>query len=101
MRRLFSFSALVLILLLSSTATLCQQLTVQTESAKRVVLSRTDREALPHVTVTASEHSACPVNFEGVSLKSVLEKVGFPRDRFLCLGVTDENAELFWFHRPI
>ena len=35
-----------------------------------------DLEALPHVKVTASEHSSGPVNFEGVTLKSVLEKGG-------------------------
>jgi len=41
-----------------------------------VVLNRTDLEALPHIKVTATEHSSGPVNFEGVTLKSVLEKAG-------------------------
>lgn len=53
----------------------CQQLTVQTDSGKQV-LSRTELEALPHVKLTAQEHSSLPVRFEGVTLKSVLEKAG-------------------------
>jgi hypothetical protein len=76
MKRLFFFSALLFSLVFSSGALQCQQLTVQTDSGKRVVLSRADLEALPHVKVTASEHSSGPVNFEGVTLKSVLEKAG-------------------------
>jgi len=52
-----------------------QNLTVQTDSGKQV-LSRTEIEALPHLKVTASEHSSGPVAFEGVTLKSVLEKAG-------------------------
>src|SRR4029077_9369376 len=43
---------------------------------KPVLLNRADLEALPHVKVTAAEHSSGPVNFEGVTLKSVLEKAG-------------------------
>ena len=52
-----------------------QQLTIQTDAGKQV-LSRTHIEALPHVNVTASEHSSGPVGFEGVTLKSILEKAG-------------------------
>ena len=76
MRKLCLFSALLFALVFSSGALQCQPLTVQTDSGKQVVLSRTDLEALPHVKVTASEHSSGPVNFEGVTLKSVLEKAG-------------------------
>jgi hypothetical protein len=76
MKKLSLFSALLLALVFTSVPLLCQQLTVQTDSGKQVVLSRTDLEALPHVKVTASEHSSGPVNFEGVTLKSVLEKAG-------------------------
>ena len=54
----------------------CQELTVQIDSGKQIVLSRADLDALPHVKVTASEHSPGSVNFEGVTLKSVLEKAG-------------------------
>jgi len=76
MRRLFLLSALLLALALSSLALESQQLTVQTDSGKQVVLSRADLEALPHVKVTVSEHSSAPVNLEGVTLRSVLEKAG-------------------------
>jgi hypothetical protein len=70
------FSALLSALIFSSGALQCQQLTVQTDSGKQMVLNRTDLEGLPHVKVTASEHSSGPVNFEGVTVKSVLEKAG-------------------------
>ena len=76
MKRLFLFSASVFALVFSSCGLECQQLTVQTGPGKQVVLNRADLEALPHVKLTASEHSSGPVNFEGVALKSVLEKAG-------------------------
>jgi hypothetical protein len=76
MERRFFFSALLFGLVFASGALQCQQLTVQTDSGKQVVLGRVDLEALPHVKVTASEHSSGPVNFEGVTLKSVLENAG-------------------------
>src|SRR5216684_4264533 len=75
MKRRWVLSAL-LALVFSSGVLQCQQLTVQADSGKQVVLSRTDLEALPHVRVTTSEHSSGPVNFEGVTLKSVLERAG-------------------------
>jgi hypothetical protein len=76
MKTLFLFSALLFALVFSSARLQCQQLTIQTDSGKQVLLSRADLEALPHIKVTASEHSSGPVNFEGVTLKSVLEKAG-------------------------
>jgi hypothetical protein len=76
MKRLFLFSASVFVLVFSTADLQCQQLTVQTDPGKQVVLNRADLEALPHVKVTVSEHSSGPVNFEGVALKSVLEKAG-------------------------
>jgi len=76
MKRRVLFSALVFALVFSSLALQCQQLTVQTDSGKQVVLNRSDLETLPHIKVTAAEHSSGPVNFEGVTLKSVLEKAG-------------------------
>jgi len=75
MNRLSVVPALLFAFVFGSVAVQCQQLTVQTDSGKHV-LNRTDLEALPHVKVTASEHSSAPVNFEGVTLKSVLEKAG-------------------------
>ena len=64
-----------LLICLLAPALLGQQLTVQTDADKQV-LSRADIEALPHVKVTAAEHTSGPVSFEGVTLKSVLEKAG-------------------------
>jgi len=76
MKRLCLFFVLLFALVFSSASLQAQQLTVQADSGKQVVLSRADLEALPHIKVTASEHSSGPVVFEGVSLKSVLEKAG-------------------------
>ena len=76
MKRLFLWSALLLVALFHSSAARCQQLTVQNEAGKQVVLSRAEIEALPHVTVTATEHSGTAVKFEGVSLKERPRKAG-------------------------
>jgi hypothetical protein len=65
MKRFSLFLTLLLALVFSSVALQCQQLTVQIDSGKQVVLSRADLEALPHVKVTASEHSSGPVNLKG------------------------------------
>jgi hypothetical protein len=76
MKRFFLCSALLLAVLFHSSGVQCQQLTVQNDAGKQVVLSQSEIEALPHVTVTATEHSGTAVKFEGVALKSVLEKAG-------------------------
>lgn len=52
-----------------------QQLTVQNDDGKQTVLARTDLEALPHVKLQASAHDVS-ATFEGVTVKSVLEKAG-------------------------
>ena len=75
MKKSFLFAALLAIVF-SSAVLQCQQLTVQNDTGKQVLLSRADLEALPHIRVAAAEHSSGPVNFEGVTLKSVLEKAG-------------------------
>ena len=75
MKRLFSLSVFLSLLVFTSTVLQCQQLIVQTEAGKQI-LDRGDVEALPHIRVTASEHSSPPVTFEGVTVKSVLEKAG-------------------------
>lgn len=54
---------------------LSQQLTVTSETGKSVVLTRADLDSLPHLKVTTSP-SGTPEMFEGVALKSVLERVG-------------------------
>jgi hypothetical protein len=43
----------LLALVFSSLAVQCQQLTVQSEAGKQVILNRSDLEALPHVKVIA------------------------------------------------
>lgn len=53
----------------------CQQLTVQKETGKQTILSRAEIEALPHVKITAGV-AGNSANFEGVSLKAVLERAG-------------------------
>jgi len=68
-------SHVLLLLIFTSPFLQCQNLSVQTDAGKQA-LSRADLEALPHVKVTASEHGSAPVTFEGVTLKSVLEKAG-------------------------
>jgi hypothetical protein len=75
MKILFRFYGALLLLIFASPFLRCQQLSVQTEAGKQI-LSRVDLEALPHVKVTASEHGSPAVTFEGVTLKSVLEKAG-------------------------
>jgi len=76
MKRRSRFLVLLWALVFGSAAAPCQQLTVQAEPGKQVILSREDLEALPHVKVSAAEHGAAPVEFDGVTLKSVLEKGG-------------------------
>jgi len=75
MKRLFWLHSPLILFVFASSFLQCQQLVVQTEAGKQS-LSRADLEALPHVKVTASEHGSPPVSFEGVTLKSVLEKTG-------------------------
>src|SRR5262245_47989464 len=50
--------------------------TFQTDAGKQVVLGRNDIEALPRIKVSVAEHSSGPVSFEGVTIKSVLERAG-------------------------
>jgi hypothetical protein len=56
----------------------CQQIAIQTDAGKEIVLTRADIEALPHMNVTtgAPDTPDTPVTFAGVSLKAVLEKSG-------------------------
>jgi hypothetical protein len=76
MRKRSLLSAVLFTFVFSTGVLQCQRLTVQSDSGKPVVFSRTDLEGLPRIKVTASEHFSGPVNFEGVTLKSVLEKAG-------------------------
>lgn len=67
--------ALWCVLIVQSVAAHAQQLTIQNEDGKQTTLSRADLEALPHVKVQATAHDVS-ASFEGVMLKSVLEKAG-------------------------
>jgi hypothetical protein len=75
MKRHFSLLALLFALVLNVRSAQGQQLTVQNESGKQIVLSRGDIEDLTHVQATAGT-SSDPITYEGVTLKSVLEKAG-------------------------
>lgn len=75
MKRHFSLLGPLFVLVLAVHITQGQQLTVQTEAGKQVVLGRGDIESLTHIQVTAGA-SSDPATFEGVTLKSVLEKAG-------------------------
>jgi hypothetical protein len=75
MRHRLFFPAVLFVLTLQAALVQCQQVTVQGEAGKQVVLARADIEALPHMKVTTNV-AATPTMFEGVSLKAVLEKAG-------------------------
>ena len=62
-------------IVLSAALAQCQQLTIQAGSGQQTVLTKLDIESLPHVSVSARD-SDKPAMFEGVALKSVLEKAG-------------------------
>ena len=75
MKREFRFYGALVLLIFASPFLQGQQLIVHTEAGQQI-LSRADLDALPHVKVTASEHGSPAVSFEGVTLKSVLERAG-------------------------
>ncbi|HXJ86943.1 MAG TPA: molybdopterin-dependent oxidoreductase [Candidatus Binatia bacterium] len=62
-------------LLLSAALAQCQQLKIQNENGKGIVLERAEIESLPHIKVT-THSSDTSAEFEGVALKAVLEKAG-------------------------
>jgi hypothetical protein len=61
--------------LLSAALAQCQELTIQTESGKQTVLTKSDIESLPHVKVTTHGSETSTI-FEGVVLRVVLERAG-------------------------
>lgn len=75
MRNRLSLPVLIFIFALLATLAGAQQLTIQTEPGKQIVLTRAEIEALPHVKLTTQLHGAT-ATFEGVSLQAVLEKAG-------------------------
>ena len=69
------FSHVLFVLLLGAALAQCQQLTIQTEAGKQTVLGRPEIESLPHIKV-ATHGSETNATFEGVALKTLLEKGG-------------------------
>ena len=65
MKRQFSLLALLFALVLNVRSVQGQQLAVQSESGKQIVLSRSDIEGLTHVQATAGTPSD-PITYEGV-----------------------------------
>jgi hypothetical protein len=75
MKNRYRLLAILLALVLNAALVQSQQLTIQIENGKPIILSRADLEALPrHAVTTPSDSSA---RFEGVALTSVLERAGF------------------------
>jgi hypothetical protein len=72
------FPHLLIGLVLSVALAECQQLTIEAGGGKQIVLAKSDIESLPHVklTIPASHDSDGAVTYEGVALKSLLEKAG-------------------------
>ncbi len=75
MKKRLSLLTLLFALLLSVQFVHGQQLTVQSDDGKQVVLSRSDIEGLKRVQVNV-ELGSGPTSYEGVTLKSILEKAG-------------------------
>jgi len=75
MKKHLIFYFALIALMLDAALAQCQQLTIQTEGGKQTVLARSDIESLPHVKV-ATHGAENNATFEGVALKTVLEKGG-------------------------
>jgi len=75
MKKPLFFCAALVALVFGTVPVECQQLTIEPETGKQVVLEKADIESLTHMKVTthASDTSA---TFEGVTLKDLLEKAG-------------------------
>ena len=74
--RLF-LSAILFAVFLDTAVVQSQQLTIQVENGKQIVLTRADIEALPHSKVTIGAGAVdASTTFEGVALNTMLEKAG-------------------------
>ena len=76
-RRKFSICHVVIAALMGLTGTLvlAQQLAVQDDAGKQIVLTSADIESLPHFKIQTTA-SGTPSAYDGVQLKAVLEKAG-------------------------
>jgi hypothetical protein len=75
MKALRISSAVLFALMLQAALVQSQQLTVQNEAGKQIVLTRADLDALPRIKITTSKPGTSTV-FEGAALAAVLEKAG-------------------------
>ena len=75
MRHRLFFPAVLFALMVQAALAQGQQLTVQIDAGKQVVVTRAAIEALPHIRVTTSA-SGASATFEGVALGALLEKAG-------------------------
>lgn len=75
MRNRLSLAVLIFILALLAALAGAQQLTIQSEPGKQIILTRAEIEVLPHVKLTTQLHGAT-ATFEGVALQALLEKAG-------------------------
>lgn len=82
MKKCFFAPTVLLALMLQASLLHSQQILVQTAPNKQSTLTRAVIEALPHA-VIKTEISGTPVTFEGVALKSLLEKAGVEFGPFL------------------
>lgn len=67
--------ALLVALTLLASQAWSQQLIIQPEPGKQVVLTQSDIEALPHIKLTIAV-SGTPTTFQGVALNAILERGG-------------------------
>ena len=75
MKKILATAALFCCLLTHPLFLLGQELTIESGTGKPVVLNRADLEALPHSKVSTGNSGETAL-FEGVALRSVLEKAG-------------------------
>jgi hypothetical protein len=75
MKNRLSLAVLIFLVALPSALADAQQLTIQTEPGKQIVLTRAEIEALPHIKV-ATQVRGATATFEGVALQALLEKAG-------------------------
>ena len=77
MKNRLLLSAVLFAVVLDTAVVQSQQLTIQVENGKQIVLTRADIEALPHSKVTIGAGAVdAPTTFEGVALNTMLEKAG-------------------------
>jgi hypothetical protein len=75
MKRHFFFRAALAVLILDAAVLQCQQLTIEPETGKQTILTKTDIESMPRVKVATGPPDS-PTIYEGVTVKALLERAG-------------------------